>query len=357
MIPATRNESAKLKEVKAAHQWIGFRLQKLDERKNIAFISIRNKYDFTSLKEFDLYAEVLKNGVKVSTKKLSLSDIAPKDSFIMAVKLNEVKLANARKQGDEILLNMIVKRRNATVWSPKNHEEAMAQFVIAERGGLKEVKALGSQLDVAEGAEEVVIKNENIKATFDARTGRMTTLLMKGKNVIADGQGFWNREKVCQAYIFALGVNDLIVRKEQTGELSDVDFLNPENNQKSFAGYFAKMIQKYRLLQPNAKFFLVTMPRSEDESENAIKKSHAELMYQFAEKFPHTYVIDLYQYAPVYDEAFRKAYYLYGHMSPCGYLLTAKMIASYIDYIVRSDMDAFKQVAFIGTPQYQEKIS
>lgn len=173
----------------------------------------------------------------------------------------------------------------------------------------------------------------------------------------ADGQGFWNREKVCQAYIFALGVNDLIVRKEQTGELSDVDFLNPENNQKSFAGYFAKMIQKYRLLQPNAKFFLVTMPRSEDESENAIKKSHAELMYQFAEKFPHTYVIDLYQYAPVYDEAFRKAYYLYGHMSPCGYLLTAKMIASYIDYIVRSDMDAFKQVAFIGTPQYQEKIS
>ena len=190
VIPATRNESAKLKEVKAAHQWIGFRLQKLDERKNIAFISIRNKYDFTSLKEFDLYAEVLKNGVKVSTKKLSLSDIAPKDSFIMAVKLNEVKLANARKQGDEILLNMIVKRRNATVWSPKNHEEAMAQFVIAERGGLKEVKALGSQLDVAEGAEEVVIKNENIKATFDARTGRMTTLLMKGKNVIADGQGF-----------------------------------------------------------------------------------------------------------------------------------------------------------------------
>ena len=154
-----------------------------------------------------------------------------------------------------------------------------------------------------------------------------------------------------------MGVNDLIVRKEQTGELSDVDFLNPENNQKSFAGYFVKIIQKYRQLQPNARFFLVTMPRSEDESENAIKKSHAELMYQFAEKFPHTYVIDLYQYAPVYDEAFRKAYYLYGHMSPCGYLLTAKMIASYIDYIVRSDMDAFKQVAFIGTPQYQEKIS
>ena len=190
VIPATRNESAKLKEVKAAHQWVNFRLQRLDEKKNVAYIAIRNKYDFTSLKDFDLYAEVLKNGVKVSVKKLGLPDVAPKDSFVMAVKLNEVKLSKAKKQGDEVLLNMIVKRKNATVWSAKNHEEAMAQFVIAERGGLKALKPQGNELEVVENAEEVVIKGEGIKAAFDARTGRMTTLLMKGKNVIADGQGF-----------------------------------------------------------------------------------------------------------------------------------------------------------------------
>ena len=172
----------------------------------------------------------------------------------------------------------------------------------------------------------------------------------------ADGQGFWNREKVCQAYIIALGVNDLMVRKEPVGDVADVDFENCEGNRKTFAGYYAKVIQKYQQLQPDARFFLVTMPRSEDESENAIKRAHAKLMHQFAEKFPHTYVIDLYQYAPVYDEAFRRAYYLYGHMSPCGYLLTAKMIASYIDFIVRHDMEAFKQIAFIGTPQYREEI-
>lgn len=66
----------------------------------------------------------------------------------------------------------------------------MAQFVIAERGGLKTLKPQGNELEVVENAEEVVIKGEGIKAAFDARTGRMTTLLMKGKNVIADGQGF-----------------------------------------------------------------------------------------------------------------------------------------------------------------------
>ena len=170
----------------------------------------------------------------------------------------------------------------------------------------------------------------------------------------ADACGFWNAEKVCRAYILALGVNDLLVRKEPIGDISDIDPLNEENNKKTFAGYFAKILQKYQKIQPHAEFFLVTMPRSEDASENALKQAHRELMHEIADAFPHVNVIDLYRYAPVYDEAFREAFYLYGHMTPCGYMLTAKMIASYIDYLVRHDMKSFKQVGFIGTPQYRE---
>lgn len=37
---------------------------------------------------------------------------------------------------------------------------------------------------------------------------------------------------------------------------------------------------------------------------------------------------------------------LAGHMDAVGYLLTAKMIASYIDYIVRHSLDDFKQIGF-----------
>ena len=38
-----------------------------------------------------------------------------------------------------------------------------------------------------------------------------------------------------------------------------------------------------------------------------------------------------------------------GHMTPAGYLLTAKMTAAYIDYIIRHNMQDFKEVGFIGT--------
>ena len=33
-----------------------------------------------------------------------------------------------------------------------------------------------------------------------------------------------------------------------------------------------------------------------------------------------------------------------------GYLFTARMIVSYVDYIIRHNMEDFKQVGFIGTP-------
>lgn len=40
-------------------------------------------------------------------------------------------------------------------------------------------------------------------------------------------------------------------------------------------------------------------------------------------------------------------------MNPMGYMLTARMVESYIDYIIRHNAEDFKQIGFIGTPHYQ----
>ena len=67
--------------------------------------------------------------------------------------------------------------------------------------------------------------------------------------------------------------------------------------------------------------------------------------------FPRTYVLDIARYAPPFDEdVFVRSYQLGGHLNPMGYLLFARMIGSYIDYIIRHNMNDFKQVGFIGTP-------
>lgn len=167
---------------------------------------------------------------------------------------------------------------------------------------------------------------------------------------------FWNPDKACQAYIIALGVNDVLNAGQEIGAIGDVCMEDWRKNRGTFAGEYGKIIQRLKEIQPDAKFFLVTIPREmevnkaeKDEREMKANR-HAALMHDMAAHFANTYVIDLHQYAPVYDEKFRKMFFHNGHMNACGYKLTAKMLMSYIDYLIRHHMDEFALSGMIGYP-------
>ena len=164
----------------------------------------------------------------------------------------------------------------------------------------------------------------------------------------AEKNSFWDEDKLCQAYIIALGVNDLYGRKMELGSVGDIDRDDYNNNKPTFCGYYAKIIQRLKSMQPEARFFLMTMPRSQRPDGDEAGRLHAKLLHELAEFFDYTYVIDLNKYAPVYDEEFKRRFYLGGHMNPMGYILTAKMTMSYIDYIIRQHPEDFAQVGFIG---------
>lgn len=169
----------------------------------------------------------------------------------------------------------------------------------------------------------------------------------------AEQNDFWNEDKKCNAYIIALGVNDLMNMNMPAGTTDDVDLEDYKNNKPTFAGYYGKIIQKYKEIQPDAKFFLLTVPN--DSVWDNRRKEHTDLIYKFAELFSNCYVLDLGKYGPVFDETFKKRFFLGGHMNPCGYNLIGQMVMSYIDYIIRHNMDDFSQVGFIGTGyQYKE---
>ncbi|MBQ6118022.1 MAG: SGNH/GDSL hydrolase family protein, partial [Clostridia bacterium] len=158
--------------------------------------------------------------------------------------------------------------------------------------------------------------------------------------------GFFDKDKAAQAYIIALGVNDLYNRGDEVGEVADC-----ETEAKTFAGYYGRLIKAYKEISPEAKFFFVTMPTEDRRNAEQMRKgdAHQKLLYDFAGYFTKSYVIDLRKYAPEYDADFRKQFFLGGHMSPAGYILTARMLLTYIDWIIRHNMQDFKQVGFIGT--------
>ena len=163
----------------------------------------------------------------------------------------------------------------------------------------------------------------------------------------ADIKGFWADDKICQAYIIALGVNDIFNAKRELGSVKDICLEDYTQNADTFAGWYARIIQRYQRMQPKGKFFLVATPRGKLGNETD-QKAVRDLLEELTKVFKNTYLIDLYTYSPPQDEEFRKNFWL-GHMTPMGYRFTAKMMESYIDYIIRHNPQDFAEVGFIGT--------
>jgi lysophospholipase L1-like esterase len=170
----------------------------------------------------------------------------------------------------------------------------------------------------------------------------------------AQANGFWSPELRADAYIIALGVNDILNNMTfPMGDVSDICREDWSQNKPTFVGYFAQIIQRYAALQKGAHFFLVTIPTTPQNAaaREARADEHARALYAIAEFFgqDRVHIIDLRRYAPAYDEEFYRNFFMGGHMNPAGYLLTAKMMASYIDYIIRREPEKFMRVGFIGT--------
>jgi hypothetical protein len=163
----------------------------------------------------------------------------------------------------------------------------------------------------------------------------------------AESKGFWSPDLAAQAYVIAMGVNDLFWRGFELGSIDDIDIQNWKNNKPTFAGYYGQIISRYKEIAPDSKFFLVTFPKihyQEDKVPGMI-----ELLYQIAEKFENCYVIDLYKYGPDFDDEFNKNFNLLGHHNPMGYIVLARLVDSYIDYIIRHNPKDFMHVGFINT--------
>lgn len=91
---------------------------------------------------------------------------------------------------------------------------------------------------------------------------------------------------------------------------------------------------------------MVTTPRGDNDEKYS---KHRDLLEEMTRLFDNTYLIDLFTYGPEYNAEFKEQMYLNYHMSSMGYVFTADMIASYIDYIIRNNPKEFEEVPLIGT--------
>ena len=193
---------------------------------------------------------------------------------------------------------------------------------------------------------QYIARKNGLKAYNFSRGGMTAKEYMES---FAEDNDMWNPEKKCQAYVIALGVNDVLNRGMEIGGVGDIDPTDYHNNKPTFIGYYAQIISRYKEISPDAKFFFVTFPCTNITNHQVPSIEVRGALYGLANHFDNSYVIDLYEYGPKYDDKFKEKFYLHTHMNPSGYIFTAAMIDSYIDYIIRHNPDDFRQVGFIGT--------
>lgn len=164
----------------------------------------------------------------------------------------------------------------------------------------------------------------------------------------AQENGFWDKEKAAQAYVIALGFNEIYCQNSKIGDTADITKTS-FSEERPFISYYAEIVKKYKEISPDAKFFFVTFPNDNARKGKEKTEEMVQALYALAEHFENSYVIDLYQYGPIFDDKFINDYFLHGHMNPMGYIYVAKLIDSYIDYIIRTNPNDFKNVPFICT--------
>lgn len=155
-------------------------------------IYVGNKYAFLSLKGFDLKWESVKNGVIVGADSLKLENILPGDSTVLNLKLSGVNLADAKKAGDEVMVNLHVRMLAPTVWAEAGHEVAACQFELQKRADLPQLtfKKKKNEWTIQETDKLLMLYNKHLRAAFDKATGQMVQLNMAGKEIISHNGGF-----------------------------------------------------------------------------------------------------------------------------------------------------------------------
>lgn len=167
--------------------------------------------------------------------------------------------------------------------------------------------------------------------------------------IIALGENDINRIEDCaggdtyMGFNYILGnYNDNIGSYDSVNDVDDNDS-GEASGTKTFVGCYAGIIQRIQSIQPQAKIFCVTDPRTAASALN-------EQIRGIVSHFSNCYCIDLAQYAPDhYSNAFKNRYFLNGHMSAAGYQYAALEIMTFMDWIIRNNWSDFRDVALVGT--------
>lgn len=195
-----------------------------------------------------------------------------------------------------------------------------------------------------------VCKGVNFSSGGQTTTGWVSRYITrKGTGVNIDGTtaGTFYDEKA-QAYLIELLINDW-ARTELGNFSTDINSEDSSLNASTFIGLYDRIIREIKKVQPSAKIFLLTHPGL---GSSGVSLDYTNAVRQMAERYKgqNVWLVDLNKYAPNINTGG----YNNGHPTPAGYYMYALLLANYIDWIIRHNINDFMYVSMIGNEDWEQ---
>ena len=158
-----------------------------------------------------------------------------------------------------------------------------------------------------------------------------------------------------QCYFIGLAHNDYTQVNNGTytggiGDVStDIDLNNHANNADSYVGWYAKIIQLIKSVEPRAYIFCITSPP--DSTTYVEYNAKVRQIVDLFGSSNRVFLIDLETYSRRGSDAWYK---MGDHLSSAGYLFAAYEIMNYVDWIIRNNGSIFKYASLVGTELLDE---
>ncbi|BES61746.1 glycoside hydrolase family 2 TIM barrel-domain containing protein [Dysgonomonas capnocytophagoides] len=172
-------------EVKKVYQYIQFKDKDLAN----GIVSIKNRYDFTNLDEYDFVWEIYKDGIKDATGTFNVS-IAPHQE-------KDIKLNLPGQTGDnsEYYLNIYAYTKTGTELVPAGYEVAREQLKLSNSSFFDNVFKANGSLTYKSEDNTLTFWSGNVSGKIDLKRGILYDYKIEGKEPINKWQypepAFW----------------------------------------------------------------------------------------------------------------------------------------------------------------------
>jgi beta-galactosidase len=191
VVPPDRAITAKLLEVSKVYQYVGFALDEVTSE--TVTVTLTNKYFFTDLKGYVLQWRLIEDGQVLKQGQRMLETLAPGKSTHLSLPVTAPELA----AGAEYFLNLTLTQSVDTLYAKAGHAVASEQMVMpyevpgAPQVDLRPLARLNeiTQPVLDDTDQSITITGNHFSVMFNRDTGRMSSLMYNGIQVLKDGEG------------------------------------------------------------------------------------------------------------------------------------------------------------------------